>query len=166
MSSCGTKYSSSAILMVATSIEPWRYPCKVHQFKFTDTNKTVPTDLLKLIAFFEQCQVADKAAGILEKIAKDKKQPKEKKTAHLPGMVQANVGHKVTLITLSKGYFCTNFYIRWSRDVTSQSTTTQITNKHHHHGDEAARPSSDVDLMIPHCLRGRRPFACSFQGRS
>ncbi len=26
------------------------------------------------------------------------------------GMMQANVGHKVTLITLSKGYFCTNFY--------------------------------------------------------
>jgi hypothetical protein len=47
-------------------------------------NKTVPTDLLKLIAFFVQCQAADKVAGILEKIAKDKKQPKEKKTAHLP----------------------------------------------------------------------------------
>jgi hypothetical protein len=56
---------------------------KAHQFKFVDTNKTVPTDPLKLIAFFEQCQVAHKAAGILEKIAKDKKQLKEKKTAHL-----------------------------------------------------------------------------------
>jgi hypothetical protein len=83
----------------------------------------------------------------------------------ISGMVQANVGHKVTLITLSKGYFCTNFYIRWSRDVTSQSTTTQRTNKHHHHGDGAARPSSGVDLMIPHQPRGRRPCACSFQGR-
>jgi hypothetical protein len=51
---------------------------KAHQFKFADTNKTVPTDPLKLIAFFEQCQAADKAAGVLEKIAKDKKQPKEK----------------------------------------------------------------------------------------
>jgi hypothetical protein len=59
---------------------------KVHQFKFADTNKMVPTDLLKLIAFFEQCQVANKAAGVLEKIAKNKKQPKEKKTAHLPTM--------------------------------------------------------------------------------
>ncbi len=39
------------------------------------------------------------------------------------GKVQANVGHEVMLIILSKGYFCTNFYIRWSRDVTSQSTT-------------------------------------------
>jgi hypothetical protein len=56
----------------------------MHQLKFTDTNNTVPTDLLKLIIFFEQCQVANKAAGILEKIAKDKKQPKEKKMAYLP----------------------------------------------------------------------------------
>jgi hypothetical protein len=57
---------------------------KGHQFKFADLNKTVPTDLLKLIAFFKQCQVTDKAAGILEKIAKDKMQPKEKRTAHFP----------------------------------------------------------------------------------
>jgi hypothetical protein len=81
------------------------------------------------------------------------------------GMVQANVGHKVMLITLSKGYFCTNFYIRWSRDVTSQSTTTQTTNKHHHHGDGATRPSSGMDLIIPHRPRGRQPCACSFQSR-
>jgi hypothetical protein len=57
---------------------------KVHQFKFADTMKTVPTHPLKLITFFEQCQAANKAAGILEKIAKDIKQLKEKKTAHLP----------------------------------------------------------------------------------
>jgi hypothetical protein len=57
---------------------------KAHQFKFANLNKTVPTDLLKLIAFFEQCQATGKAAGILEKIAKDKKQPKEKKMTHLP----------------------------------------------------------------------------------
>jgi hypothetical protein len=56
---------------------------KAHQFKFADTNKMMPTDPLKLIAFFEQCQAADIVAGILEKIAKDEKQPKEKKTAHL-----------------------------------------------------------------------------------
>ncbi len=80
------------------------------------------------------------------------------------GMVQAIVGHKVTLTTLSKGYFCTYFYIQWSRDVTSQSTTTLTTNKHHHHGDGAARPSSGVELMIPHHPRSRRPCICSFQG--
>ncbi len=57
---------------------------KAHQFKFADLNKMVPTDPLKLIVFFEQCQATDKAAGVLEKIAKDKKQPNKKKTAHLP----------------------------------------------------------------------------------
>jgi hypothetical protein len=36
-----------------------------------------------MIAFFEQCQATDKVAGVLDKIAKDEKQPKEKKTAHL-----------------------------------------------------------------------------------
>jgi hypothetical protein len=55
----------------------------VHQNKFTDLNKTVPTDPLKMIAYFKQCQATDKAAGVLEKIAKDK-QPKERKTAQLP----------------------------------------------------------------------------------
>jgi hypothetical protein len=57
---------------------------KAHQNKFADLNKTVPANLLKLIAFFGQCQATNKAAGVLEKIARDKKQPKEKKTAHLP----------------------------------------------------------------------------------
>jgi hypothetical protein len=57
---------------------------KVHQNKFTDLNKKVPTDPIKLIAFFKHCQATDKSSGILKKIAKDKEQPKEKKTAHLP----------------------------------------------------------------------------------
>jgi hypothetical protein len=57
---------------------------KVHQNKFANLNKMVPSNLLRMIAFFEQCQATDKAAGVLDKIAKDKKQPKEKKTAHLP----------------------------------------------------------------------------------
>jgi hypothetical protein len=57
---------------------------KVHQNKFADLNKAVPADLLRMIAFFKQCQATDKATGILEKIAKDKKQPKEKSTAHVP----------------------------------------------------------------------------------
>jgi hypothetical protein len=57
---------------------------KAHQNNFTDLNKTVPSNPLRMIAFFEQCQATDKAAGVLDKITKDKKQPKEKKTAHLP----------------------------------------------------------------------------------
>ncbi len=56
---------------------------KAHQFKVADLNKTVPTNPLKMTTFFEQCEAIDKAAGVLEKIAKDKKQPKEKKTAQL-----------------------------------------------------------------------------------
>jgi hypothetical protein len=56
---------------------------KAHQNKFANLNKTVPTELLKMIAFFEQCQATDKVAGILEKIAKDK-QPKERKTTQFP----------------------------------------------------------------------------------
>ena len=80
------------------------------------------------------------------------------------GVVHTNVGHQVTLITLSKGYFCTKFYIQWSCDVTSPSTTTQTTNKHHHHCDGAAHLSSGVDLMIPCHPSGRWPCAFVFQG--
>jgi hypothetical protein len=57
---------------------------KAHQNKFADLNKTVPADPLRMVAFFEQCQAIDKAAGVLDKIAKDMKEPKEKKMAHLP----------------------------------------------------------------------------------
>jgi hypothetical protein len=57
---------------------------KAHQNKFADLNKMVPSNLLRMIAFCKQCQATDKAVGILDKIAKDKKQPKEKKTAHVP----------------------------------------------------------------------------------
>jgi hypothetical protein len=57
---------------------------KAHQNKFVKLNETVPSNPLRMIAFFEQCQATDKAAGVLDKIAKDKKQPKEKKTAHAP----------------------------------------------------------------------------------
>ncbi len=46
---------------------------KAHQNKFANLNKTVPTDPLKMIAFFGQCQATDKVADVLEKIAKDKK---------------------------------------------------------------------------------------------
>jgi hypothetical protein len=45
---------------------------KAHQNKFANLNKMVPTDPLKIIAFFEQCQATNKAAGVLKKIAKDK----------------------------------------------------------------------------------------------
>ncbi len=39
---------------------------KAHQNKFADLKKTVPANPLRMIAFFEQCQVTNKAAGILD----------------------------------------------------------------------------------------------------
>ncbi len=57
---------------------------KAHQNKFANLNKMVPANPLRMIAFFEQCQATNKAADVLEKIARDKKQPKEKSTAHVP----------------------------------------------------------------------------------
>jgi hypothetical protein len=56
---------------------------KAHQNKFANLNKTVPSNPLRMIASFKQCQATDKAAGVLDKIANNKKQPKKKKTAHL-----------------------------------------------------------------------------------
>jgi hypothetical protein len=57
---------------------------KAHHNKFADLNRMVPADPLKMIAFFEQCQATNNAADLLEKIAWDKKQPKEKSTANVP----------------------------------------------------------------------------------
>ncbi len=39
---------------------------EAHQNKFANLNKTVPANPLRMIAFFEQCQATNKAAGILE----------------------------------------------------------------------------------------------------
>jgi hypothetical protein len=55
---------------------------KAHQNKFTETNKMVPMDLLWLLAFFKQCQTANKLVSVFDKI-KEKHQLKEKKTAYL-----------------------------------------------------------------------------------
>jgi hypothetical protein len=67
---------------------------KAHQNKFANLNKTVPANLLRMIAFFEQCQATNKVAGILEKITRDKKQPKEKSTAHVPTARSHESSHK------------------------------------------------------------------------
>jgi hypothetical protein len=47
----------------------------------------VPTDPLKLIAFFEHCQATKKVAGVLEKIAKDKSSQKKRKRLIIPPQV-------------------------------------------------------------------------------
>jgi hypothetical protein len=57
---------------------------KAHQNKFANLNKIVPADPLRMIAFFEQCQATNKVAGVLKKIAKDKKQQKKNSTTHVP----------------------------------------------------------------------------------
>jgi hypothetical protein len=66
---------------------------QAHQNKFANLNKMVPIDPLKMIAFFEQCQVTNKAADIFEKIAKDKQQ-KERKTAQLPVACSSESSHR------------------------------------------------------------------------
>jgi hypothetical protein len=67
---------------------------KVHQNKFANLNKRVLVNPLRMIAFFEQCQATDKAAGVLKKIAKDKEQPKEKSTAHVPTARSRELSYK------------------------------------------------------------------------
>jgi hypothetical protein len=67
---------------------------KAHQNKFADLNKTVPADPLRMIAFYKQCQATNKAAGILDKITKDKKQPKEKSMVHVPTARSRELSYK------------------------------------------------------------------------
>ncbi len=67
---------------------------KAHQNKFANLNKMVLANPLRMIAFFEQCQVTNKAAGVLEKITKDKKQSKEKSTAHVPTVRSRELSYK------------------------------------------------------------------------
>jgi hypothetical protein len=67
---------------------------KAHHNKFADLNKTVPANPLRMIAFFKQCQATNKAAGVLDKIASDKKQLKEKSTAHVPTACSCESSYK------------------------------------------------------------------------
>jgi hypothetical protein len=53
----------------------------------------VPMDPLWLVALFEQCQAANKAASVLDQL-KEKKQPKEKKKAHLPVACSRDSNHR------------------------------------------------------------------------
>ncbi len=48
---------------------------KKHQIKIAETNKMVSMDPHWLVAFFDQCQTANKVASVLDKL-KEKKQPK------------------------------------------------------------------------------------------
>jgi hypothetical protein len=77
---------------------------KAHQNKFANLNKTVPTNPLRMIAFFEQCQATNKAADVLEKIAKTRSRPRKgKRLIFLPRIAanQATVIITVTGITIT-----------------------------------------------------------------
>jgi hypothetical protein len=73
---------------------------KAHQNKFAHLNKMVPSNPLRMIAFFRQCHATDKAAGILDKIAKDKKQPKGKKRlVFLPHIAMNQATISIVVVT-------------------------------------------------------------------
>ncbi len=66
----------------------------------------MPSDPLRMIAFFKQCQVTNKAAGVLDKITKDKSsQRKKKQLMFLPHVAvnQATISFAViTTVTIIK----------------------------------------------------------------
>jgi hypothetical protein len=51
---------------------------KAHQFKFAESNKMMPTDLLWLITFFEQCQAANKVPAFLRRSPRTRSSQKSK----------------------------------------------------------------------------------------
>jgi hypothetical protein len=74
--------------MVVASIEQWSYPqrkrkankpfsCRQRRISLSSGKQTkmVPTDPLCLVAFFEQCQTADKVAGVLDKLKEPNAKP-------------------------------------------------------------------------------------------
>jgi hypothetical protein len=46
------------------------------------------------------------------------------------------------------------FFLHTMSETATHNHTTQTHNKNHHHGGGAACPSSGMDLMNLHCLRG------------
>jgi hypothetical protein len=158
--------------------------CKAHQFKFANLNKMVPTDPLKLIAFFEQCQVTDKAAGVLEKITKDKKQPREKKMAHLPAVrshkssYQQHCCHKYCIYLQRNQHDCVNRQPDYhhqdyqhhdcpQRDnkdsKSSKSYKKKDDSKHNHFKKKSnkAMHNDQSSLSSTGNLSGRRSCSCS-----
>ena len=46
---------------------------KPHQMKYAEMHKTVPADVVPLVAFFEQCHNANRVSGVLDTLKKGKK---------------------------------------------------------------------------------------------
>jgi hypothetical protein len=62
----------------------------VHQFKFADLNKMAPTNPLKMIAFFEQCQATDKAVALLRRLPRTRSGQKRRKWLNFLSRVAMN----------------------------------------------------------------------------
>jgi hypothetical protein len=56
---------------------------KAHQNKFADLNKTVPTDPLKMIAFFEQCQATNNRLAFSRRLPRTSSQRRRKRLMFL-----------------------------------------------------------------------------------
>ena len=50
-----------------------------HQQKYAEMHKTLPDDHVALVCFFEQCQNADRANGVLDQLQKEKTKKAAKK---------------------------------------------------------------------------------------
>jgi hypothetical protein len=73
---------------------------RAHQNKFANLNKTVPSNPLRMIAFFEQCQATNKVPGILDKIAKKKSsQRKRKRLIFLPCVAMNQATISIAVLT-------------------------------------------------------------------
>ena len=52
-----------------------------HQQKYAEMHKTLPDDHVALVCFFDQCQNADRANGVLDQLQKEKTEKATKKTS-------------------------------------------------------------------------------------
>ena len=66
---------------------------KPHLMKYAETHKTVPSDVVPLIAFFEQCHNADAVSRVLDKLKKGKKKVNQD-TDHKKAPTTRYQGHK------------------------------------------------------------------------
>jgi hypothetical protein len=68
---------------------------KKHQQKYAETHKMLPDDHVPLVCFFEQCQNADRASGILDQLQQEKKEKALKKsTAKTSGLNDRDRRHQ------------------------------------------------------------------------
>jgi hypothetical protein len=81
---------------------------KAHQNKFANLNKMVPTDPLKMIAFFEQCQATNIAAGVPNKMPRISSQRKGKRLKFLSHVAVNQATVNITVIYIATTIEATN----------------------------------------------------------